>query len=111
MAKSASTWSGSVTSTDTKVPPASFAAALPASASMSPQTTFAPSDASLRAVARPMPLPAPVMTAVRPVRRRQMFPESVVMSVQASVPMKTFLVSVKAARASGPSSRPSPDCR
>ena len=27
-----------------------------------------------------------------------------------SVLMKTFLVSVKAVRASGPSSRPSPDC-
>src|ERR1700754_3311579 len=38
---------------------------------MSPQTTWAPSEASRRAVARPMPLPAPVITAVRPPRRRQ----------------------------------------
>src|SRR3954452_24447384 len=37
---------------------------------MSAHTTRAPSEAKRRAVARPMPLPAPVMTAVRPTRRR-----------------------------------------
>jgi hypothetical protein len=78
---------------------------------MSPHTTCAPSDASLRLVARPMPLPAPVTTAVRPTSLRQTgFVGVSVMVGQASVLMKTFLVSVKAASAPGPSSRPSPDC-
>ncbi len=69
--KSASTMAGSVTSVCTKRPPTWRAAALPARSSMSAQTTLAPSAASLRAAARPIPLPAPVITAVRPTRRRQ----------------------------------------
>ena len=36
------------------------------SSSMSAQTTFAPSRAKISAVARPMPLAAPVMTMVFP---------------------------------------------
>src|SRR5690606_23729948 len=54
-----------VTSALTNRPPTSVAALAPASSSMSAQTTRAPSAASRRAVARPMPLPAPVMTATR----------------------------------------------
>lgn len=70
-ANSASTCSGSVTSVLTKIPPVSSAAALPRVSSTSPQTTWAPSEASLRTAARPMPLPAPVTTAVRPTSLRQ----------------------------------------
>jgi acyl-CoA reductase-like NAD-dependent aldehyde dehydrogenase len=44
-------------------PPTSAAALAPLSASMSTHTTFAPSAANRRAVARPIPLPAPVTTA------------------------------------------------
>ena len=68
---------------------------------MSTTTTFAPSDATRRAVALPMPLPPPVMTTVRPVYLSTM--------AQPSVEMNTFLTSVNACSASGPSSRPRPD--
>src|SRR6516162_747926 len=52
-----------------KIPPASSAAAFPVSPSMSTATILAPSAASLRTLASPMPLPAPVMTATRSRRR------------------------------------------
>ena len=77
---------------------------------MSAHTTCAPSEANRRAVASPMPLPAPVITAVRPTRRRHTSFCLRHCRDHSSVLMKTFLVSVKAAGASGPSSRPSPDC-
>ncbi len=63
------TASSLVTSTCTNWPPTSSAASLPASSSMSATTTVAPSAASRRAVASPMPLPAPVITATRPASR------------------------------------------
>ena len=94
---------GLVTSAWTKMPPTSSATASPASSLMSTTTTFAPSDARRRAEARPMPLAAagddgdPVLQSVQG-------------WLQSSVAMKTFLVSVNASRASGPSSRPRPDC-
>jgi hypothetical protein len=50
-------------------PLVSSAAALPAASSMSTATTIAPSAAILRALASPMPLPAPVMTATRSCKR------------------------------------------
>src|SRR6202034_4230481 len=53
------------TSAAMNVPPVCSAADLPAASSMSTATTVAPSAASLRALARPIPLPAPVMTATR----------------------------------------------
>ena len=71
---------------------------------MSTQTTRAPSAANRRAVASPMPLPAPVTTATRSMQ------PSLHDLTSVSVLMKTFLVSVKACSASGPSSRPRPDC-
>ena len=58
-----------VTSALTKIPPVAFAAASPDSAFMSTATIFAPSLAKRLAVARPIPLPAPVITATRPSRR------------------------------------------
>ena len=63
--KSCRTCSSSATSAARNAPPVSAAAALPAASSMSTATTVAPSAASRRALARPMPLPAPVMTATR----------------------------------------------
>src|SRR6266700_4186449 len=66
---SARTSGADVTSTFTYRPPISVAAFAPASSSMSAQTTFAPSSAKRRAVARPIPLPAPVTTATLPARR------------------------------------------
>src|SRR5258706_11361719 len=106
-------WTSSslATSAAMNTPPASSAAALPAASSMSTATTTAPSAASRRALARPMPLPAPVMTATRSCRR--CMAGSLRCSLSAgiqSVAMKTFLVSVNASGASGPSSRPRPDC-
>src|SRR5215471_8153522 len=72
---------------------------------MSTATTLAPSAAIRRADASPMPLPAPVMTATRSCKRCiEQLPN------QFSVAIKTFLTSVNASSASGPSSRPSPDC-
>ena len=53
------------------------------------------------AVALPMPLPPPVMTTTRSVYLSTMG--------QPSVEMNTFLTSVNAWSASGPSSRPRPD--
>src|SRR5687767_7292719 len=67
---SAVTCSGEVTSTGTKSPPTSSAAALPLTGSTSPTTTWAPSDANRRAVASPMPLAPPVTTATRSTSRR-----------------------------------------
>src|ERR1700730_13568275 len=65
-ANARATSSSTVTSAWTKVPPTSAAALSPAPASMSTATTFAPSSANRRTVASPIPLPAPVTTAVRP---------------------------------------------
>src|SRR3979409_2302951 len=98
---SAWTWASSETSVCTNRPLTSSAAALPDSAETSAITTFAPSLASLRADASPIPLPPPVITATRPSKRCITY---------SSVEIKTFLVSVKASTASGPSSRPRPDC-
>jgi hypothetical protein len=67
---SAVTCSGDVTSTCTKSPPTSSAAAFPLTGSTSPTTTCAPSDASRRTVASPMPLAPPVTTATRSTSRR-----------------------------------------
>ena len=52
------------------------AAAFPAVWSMSTATTSAPSAASRRALARPIPLPAPVMTATRSCNRSMITPAS-----------------------------------
>ncbi len=71
---------------------------------MSAQTTLAPSAAKRRAVARPIPLPAPVITATLPASR----PAGALIGYS-FVEMKTFLVSVNASGASGPSSRPRPE--
>src|SRR4051794_37490729 len=60
------TSSGSVTSARTNSPPTSSACALPPASSRSATTTCAPSAANRRALARPMPLAAPVMTATLP---------------------------------------------
>ena len=77
-----------------------------AASSRSPMTTFAPSSTKRRTVASPMPEQPPVTTATRPcdaschwwfLSRRQSA-------------MKTFFSSVNAFGASGPSSRPRPDC-
>src|SRR5580693_7401299 len=114
------TSSSLATSAAMNVPPVSAAAALPAASSMSTATITAPSAASRRALARPMPLPAPVMTATRSSNRRIMpappyrptlLPASRCPPLGHSpVAMKTFLISVNASGASGPSSRPRPDC-
>src|SRR5580658_1538771 len=66
-----SRWTSSslATSAARNSPPTAAAAALPAASSMSTATTRAPSAASLRALARPIPLPAPVMTATRSCNR------------------------------------------
>ena len=66
-------------------------------------TTVAPSSANRRTVARPMPEQPPVTTATLPSSLPAM-----VISPHASVLMKTFLTSVNASSASGPSSRPMP---
>src|SRR5690348_912028 len=96
-----------VTSTATYRPPTSVAALPPASSSASPQTTLAPSAANRRAVASPIPLPAPVTTATC---RRDDSPWRTLLCPDVQpFEKKTFLVSVKARGASGPSSRPSPD--
>ena len=50
-----------------KVPPRVVAARLPASSLMSTRTTWAPFFASVPAIARPIPLAAPVTTAMRSV--------------------------------------------
>src|SRR5512135_31710 len=91
------TSAASVTSACTAMPPTSSATAPAESRFMSTTTTFAPSDATRWAVALPMPLPPPVMTTVRPVYLSTM--------AQPSVEMNTFLTSVNAWSASGPSSR------
>ncbi len=67
--KMRSTSSAEVTSAATNVPPSSSAMAAPVSGLVSTATILAPSAASRRAEARPIPLPAPVMTATRPLRR------------------------------------------
>src|SRR5271156_4531303 len=66
-----SRWTSSslATSAATNSPPPAAAAALPAASSMSTATTRAPSAASRRALASPIPLPAPVMTATRSCKR------------------------------------------
>src|SRR6185437_11113676 len=76
---------------------------------MSTATTLAPSAAMRRALANPIPLPAPVMTATRSCKRC-MCATPELLANQLSVAMNTFLTSVNASSASGPSSRPSPDC-
>ena len=83
---------------------AELAAPPPASSLRSATTTVAPSSANRRTVARPMPEQPPVTTATLPSSLPAM-----VLSY-ASVLMKTFLTSVNASSASGPSSRPRPDC-
>ena len=90
----------SVTSAWIAMPFTSAATPSAVSAFISTTTTRAPSDARRIAVALPIPLPPPVMTAVRPSKR---------CTAQSSVARKTFLTSVKWCRASGPSSRPRPD--
>ena len=57
------------TSAAANVPPVSAAAFWPAVSSMSTATITAPSAAIRRAVASPMPLPAPVITATRSCNR------------------------------------------
>src|SRR5260370_29737588 len=63
--------SGSVTSVGIAIAPwpARWAVSSPAAASSSAIATFAPSQANRIAVARPMPLPAPVMKATLSARR------------------------------------------
>ena len=65
------TLSSSVTSVRTKraSAPASRALASPSVASISATTTLAPSATNSLAAARPMPEPAPVITATLPSRR------------------------------------------
>jgi hypothetical protein len=63
------TSSSPATSALTNRPPTSSAALAPATSSRSTATTFAPSWANRWAVASPMPLPAPVMTATRSCKR------------------------------------------
>jgi hypothetical protein len=65
-------------------------------------TTFAPSCANRRTVANPMPEQPPVTTATLPSSLPAM------VFSYASVLMNTFLTSVNASSASGPSSRPMP---
>src|SRR6266513_3634134 len=65
----AATSTSDVTSAWTNRPPTSSAAAFPVSPSRSTTATLAPSAASRRAVASPMPLPPPVTTATRSSRR------------------------------------------
>src|SRR6478752_5089696 len=65
----AATSSSDVTSAWMNRPPTSSAAAFPVSPSRSATATLAPSPASRRAVASPMPLPPPVTTATRSSRR------------------------------------------
>src|SRR5690349_10055896 len=65
----AATSSSDVTSAWMNRPPISSAAAFPVSPSRSTTATLAPSPASRRAVASPMPLPPPVTTATRSSRR------------------------------------------
>ena len=92
-----------------------------ASSSMSPMTTLAPSSTNRRTVARPMPEQPPVTTATRPSMRPAnscSFPcrgldgldRRRVVRLPSQVAMKTFFSSVNAYGASGPSSRPRPDC-
>ena len=111
---SAATRSASVTSVRTNRPPTSSAAALPAASSRSASTTCAPSAANRRAVAIPIPPVPPVMTATRPARRSVIsllfITRLCCVDGDGYKAMKMFLVSVKAASASGPSSRPRPDC-
>src|SRR4051794_15642321 len=57
---------GLVTSACTNSPSISAASAAPSSSARSATTTCAPSAANRRALARPMPLAAPVMTATLP---------------------------------------------
>src|SRR5438552_12989216 len=59
------TSSSTDTSARTNRPPAFSAADFPAASSTSTATILAPSAASRMAVARPIPLPAPVITATR----------------------------------------------
>ncbi len=70
-------------------------------------TTLAPSATNRWTVARPMPEQPPVTTATRSWMR----PAMVVKSFRSGQwAMKTFFSSVNAMGASGPSSRPRPDC-
>ena len=64
--KAAATSVSDVTSACTCSPFVSAATFSPAASSMSIATTCAPSAANRRAAASPIPLPAPVMTTVRP---------------------------------------------
>ena len=77
-------------------------------------TTCAPSSANRWTVARPMPEQPPVTTATLPSRRPDMsvllLGVGEVVRACAQWAMKTFFSSVNAFGASGPSSRPSPDC-
>ena len=110
------------------MPPTSAAVARPASAPTSATTTWAPSAAKRSAMARPIPLRAagdhghlalePGGHPACPSARSPVAP-SLRWSLAAvprpgrhghSVEMNTFFTSVKASGASGPSSRPIPDC-
>ena len=72
-------------------------------------TTLAPSSTNRRTVARPMPEQPPVMTATLPCDAScHVLVLLLVTSSQWA--MKTFFSSVNACGASGPSSRPRPDC-
>ncbi len=73
-----SRWTSSwlATSAATNSPPTAAAAAFPASSEMSTTTTRAPSAASRLALASPIPLPAPVMTATRSCNRKLISPPS-----------------------------------
>ena len=72
-------------------------------------TTLAPSAASRRALANPMPEQPPVTTATRPATR-PLISAALLFSCCQFAAKKTFFSSVKACGASGPSSRPRPDC-
>ena len=89
--------------------------AWPRSSSMSPTTTRAPSSTKRWTVASPMPEQPPVTTATLPSRRpamRVLPPARAAwdLGVAGQWAMKTFFSSVNACGASGPSSRPRPDC-
>ena len=79
----------------------------PLASSRSAMTTVAPSCANRRTVASPMPEQPPVTTATLPSSLPAMVQPSR-RAYASSVLMKTFLTSVNASSASGPSSRPMP---
>ena len=106
------------------MPPTAAATAPPASSSRSTTATRAPSAAKRSHMARPMPLAPPVTTATRSDQAAGVAGSVSLMSLLSCVLqcgraagravyselMKTFFTSLNASSASGPSSRPIPDC-